>query len=130
MKKRVDRKQRNNTSAGKIANANRDDTDYLNQVSLIGRLSGASIEKSLPSGDKVVEFRVVIARKQKSVRSKKALVDTIDVAAWSSSTRKIAMKLNEHSWIAVNGSIRRRFWQSPAGLASRWQVEASEIKLI
>ena len=105
-------------------------SDYLNQVSLVGRLSGEPTEKRLPSGDKVVEFRVVIARDGKPSKSKKCLVDTIDVAAWSAVNRKIALKLNEHSWVVISGSIRRRFWQSPAGLASRWQVEASDISTL
>ena len=105
-------------------------SDYLNAVSLVGRLSGEPTEKSLPSGDKVVEFRVVIAREGKPSKSKKSMVDTIDVAAWSAVNRKIALKLNEHSWVAISGSIRRRFWQSPAGLASRWQVEASDISTL
>ena len=105
-------------------------SDYLNEVSLVGRLSGEPTEKSLPSGDKVVEFRVVIARDGKPSRGKKGLVDTIDVAAWSAGNRRIALKLNEHSWVSITGSIRRRFWQSPAGLASRWQVEASHISTL
>jgi single-strand DNA-binding protein len=106
------------------------ESEYLNEVTLIGRLSGSPTEKNLPSGDKVVEFRVVIPRKDKLSKSKKGMVDTIDIAAWSAINRKIAMKLNEHSWIAITGSIRRRFWQSPTGLASRWQVEASEISTL
>ena len=32
-------------------------SEYLNQVALIGRLSGEAKEKVLPSGSKVVEFR-------------------------------------------------------------------------
>jgi len=31
------------------------------------------------------------------------------------------------SWVEVKGSVRRRFWRAPTGLASRWQVEASEV---
>ena len=106
------------------------ESEYLNEVSLLGRLRGSLTEKNLPSGDKVVEFRVVIARKDKLSKSKKGMVDTIDIAAWSAINRKIAMKLNEHSWVAITGSIRRRFWQSPSGLASRWQVEASKISTL
>ncbi len=105
-------------------------TEYVNEVSLIGRLSGQPIEKSLPSGDKVVEFRVVIARNEKGSKRKKGLVDTIDVAAWSAINRKNALRLDENSWVSISGSIRRRFWQSPTGLASRWQVEASDISTI
>jgi len=120
------KKEKNRKEVGKkVVNS-----DYLNAVSLIGRLSGEPTEKILPSGDKVVEFRVVIAREGKPSKSKKSMVDTIDVAAWSAVNRKIALKLNEHSWVAISGSIRRRFWQSPAGLASRWQVEASDISTL
>ena len=101
--------------------------DYLNQVSLVGRLSGKAKEKVLPSGSRVVEFRLIVARADNESGSKQ-LVDTIDVATWKALGRKSALKFDENSWISVNGAIRRRFWQSPAGLASRWQVEASEIK--
>ena len=104
-------------------------SDYLNQVTLIGRLSGEATEKVLPSGSKVVEFRLIIER-EKDRSGSKQLVDTIDIATWSSAGRKSALKLDENAWISVNGAIRRRFWQSPTGLASRWQVEASEIKSI
>lgn len=103
--------------------------DYLNKVSLVGRLSGEAKEKILPSGSKVVEFRLIIER-EKDRSGSKQLVDTIDIATWSAVGRKSALKLDENAWISVNGAIRRRFWQSPTGLASRWQVEASEIKSI
>ena len=104
-------------------------SEYLNQVALIGRLSGEAKEKVLPSGSKVVEFRLIIGR-EKDRSGSKQLVDTIDIATWSSAGRKTALKLDQNGWISVNGAIRRRFWQSPTGLASRWQVEASEIKSI
>jgi single-strand DNA-binding protein len=104
-----------------------DDFEYLNEVSLIGRLSGVPIEKLLPSGDKVVEFRLVVGRAKNSSGKSKVSVDTIDVAVWGARNRKIALRFNENSWIEVEGAIRRRFWHSPNGLASRWQVEASEI---
>jgi len=103
--------------------------DYLNKVSLVGRLSGEAKEKILPSGSKVVEFRLIIER-EKDLSGSKQLVDTIDIATWSAVGRKSALKLDENDWISVSGAIRRRFWQSPTGLASRWQVEASEIKSI
>jgi single-strand DNA-binding protein len=108
----------------------RDSTgEYLNQVALIGRLSGEAKEKVLPSGSKVVEFRLIIER-EKDRSGSKQLVDTIDIAAWSAAGRKSALKLDENAWIKVNGAIRRRFWQSSTGLASRWQVEAREINSI
>jgi single-strand DNA-binding protein len=98
------------------------EVDYsLNDLLLRGRVSAPAIEKELPSGDKVVEFRLIITRLEREG------VDTLDIAAWSSKMRKAALSLKADEWIEVSGSIHRRFWQSPQGVASRWQVEASEI---
>ena len=99
--------------------------DYsLNDVVLRGRVSQEAIEKELPSGDKVVEFRLIITREKLSG------VDTLDVGAWSSKARRIALTLTTDEWVEVSGSIHRRFWSAPTGLASRWQVEAVEITRI
>jgi single-strand DNA-binding protein len=113
----------------KMAEIN-DKFEYLNEVAIIGRLSGSPIEKDLPSGDKVVELRIVVGRDKKSMLKSKVSVDTIDVAVWGARNRKMVLKFDQNSWIEVKGSIRRRFWHSPGGLASRWQVEASEISAI
>lgn len=96
-----------------------------NEVQLVGRVTSLAVEKLLPSGDRVVEFRVVIGR-EKSRGSKKE-VDSLDIAAWSSKTRRAALSLKVDTWVEIKGSVRRRFWRAPTGLASRWQVEASEV---
>jgi len=96
----------------------------LNEVKLRGRVSAKAIEKELPSGDKVVEFRLIVTR------TKQAGVDTLDIAAWSAKSRRAALSLAAGQWIQVSGAIHRRFWTSPMGLASRWQVEALEISRI
>jgi single-strand DNA-binding protein len=99
--------------------------DYsLNDVLLRGRVSKAAIEKELPSGDKVVEFRLIVSRE------KQPGVDTLDIASWSAKSRRTALTLNPDEWIEITGSIHRRFWSAPTGLASRWQVEALEISRI
>ena len=93
----------------------------LNDLLLRGRVSAPATVKELPSGDKVVEFRLIVSRIDRDG------VDTLDIAAWSGKTRKTALSLKGDEWIEVSGSVHRRFWQSPSGLASRWQIEASEI---
>lgn len=99
--------------------------DYsLNDVVLRGRVSQEAVEKELPSGDKVVEFRLIVSR------DKQPGVDTLDIAAWSSKSRRAALSLAPDEWIEISGSIHRRFWSGAAGLASRWQVEAVEISRI
>jgi single-strand DNA-binding protein len=96
--------------------------DYsLNDLLLRGRVSAPAIEKELPSGDKVVEFRLIVSRLER------AGVDTLDIASWTSKLRRSALTLKEGEWIEITGSIHRRFWSGAAGVASRWQVEAAEI---
>ena len=93
----------------------------LNDVLLRGRVTGEAVEKELPSGDKVSEFRIVISRSDRDG------VDTLDIAVWAAGLRRRAHSFKRDEWIEVSGSIRRRFWQSPTGLASRWQIEAKEL---
>jgi single-strand DNA-binding protein len=106
----------------KGANASEEYEDHsLNDVLLRGRVSAAANSKQLPSGDKVVEFRLIVTRAAREG------VDTLDIAAWSARMRKLALTLKPDEWIEISGSIHRRFWQSPAGVSSRWQIEAAEI---
>jgi single-strand DNA-binding protein len=99
-----------------------DESDYsLNDCLLRGRVSAQATDKELPSGEHVVEFRLIITRAEREG------VDTLDIAAWSAKSRRTALSLKPGEWVEVAGSIRRRFWQGPAGLASRWQVEGESI---
>lgn len=98
------------------------EVDYsLNDLLLRGRVSADAVSKKLPSGDTVVEFRLIVSRLEREG------VDTLDIAAWSAKMRKLALSLKPDEWIEVSGSVHRRFWQSPSGLASRWQIEAADI---
>jgi single-strand DNA-binding protein len=64
-----------------------DSTLALNDVLLRGRVSSIAVEKELPSGDKVAEFRIVIAR------GDEIGFDAIDISAWSSKLRRSASSL-------------------------------------
>ena len=102
--------------------AEEQEVDYsLNDLLLRGRVSADAVSKELPSGDTVVEFRLIVSRLEREG------VDTLDIAAWSAKMRKLALSLKPDEWIEVSGSVHRRFWQSPSGLASRWQIEAADI---
>lgn len=97
---------------------------YRNQVEIVGRLSKAPEEKTLPSGDLVVELRIIVERDDREG------VDTLDVATWRSPLRRRALTLKPEDWVRVKGVIRRRFWRSGAVVASRWQVEARELERV
>ena len=96
----------------------------LNDLLLRGRISAAAVEKELPSGDKLVEFRLIVSRERRDG------VDTLDIGAWSAKSRRMALSLKPDEWVEVSGAVHRRFWTGAGGLASRWQVEAVEISRI
>ncbi len=99
-----------------------EEIDYsLNDCLLRGRVSAPATDRELPSGEHVVEFRLIITRAEREG------VDTLDIAAWSSRVRRTALSLKAGEWVEITGSIRRRFWQGPTGLTSRWQIEAESI---
>ena len=98
--------------------------DYsVNEVKLVGWVTTIAMDRELPNGDLVTSFRIAITRPEGGV-------DTIDLEAWSQATRKKALKLKDGEWVAITGSIRRRFWKSGAGLASQWSVVTKSIKKV
>ncbi len=102
-----------------------EEADYsLNDCLLRGRVSAAATDRELPSGEHVVEFRLIITRTEREG------VDTLDIAAWSAKSRRTALSLKAGEWVEISGSVNRRFWQGPAGLASRWQIQAESISRI
>lgn len=104
--------------------------DVVNEVRLSGRVSGAPQLRELPSGDRVVQLRVVVrrdgpARPRGSGGS--ATVDTIDVACWPKALQRKAMRLQDGDLVELSGALRRRFWRAPTGPASRYEVEALSL---
>jgi single-strand DNA-binding protein len=106
-------------------------TTHANEVLLAGRVSGEVAERTLPSGDLVVQLRLVVPRGDQPARgngSCRATVDTIDVACWSSALRRKALRLREGMEVEVRGALRRRFWRAGGGPVSRYEVEARALR--
>lgn len=101
----------------------------VNEVVVGGRISGSPEERELPSGDTVVQLRLVVPRPGSRVRAGRggATVDTIDVACWTKALQRRAVRLKPGDVVTVRGALRRRFWRSPAGPASRYEVEATAL---
>lgn len=97
---------------------------YRNRVEITGRVSDTAIEKRMPSGESVVELRVIVGRDDREG------VDTLDIAAWKAPIKRKALSLKPEEWIKVKGVLRRRFWRAGTGIASRWQVEARELERV
>jgi len=98
------------------------DGEAVNEVHLRGRWVGGE-ERTLPSGDVVVVARVVVARAGGGV-------DTLDCAVWTRILRRRVLRLPEDSLVDLTGSLRRRFWRTPSGASSRYEVEVTQLRRI
>ncbi|MEW1953577.1 single-stranded DNA-binding protein [Terrabacter sp. NPDC080008] len=106
-----------------------------NEVRLGGRLAAPAEERELPSGDRIVTLRVVVARTPATGRRRQALegprratVDTIDVVCWTAATRRTALRLRADDLVEVDGALRRRFFGGATGRQSRYEVEATALR--
>lgn len=102
-----------------------------NEVLLVGRVSGSPEERTLPSGDRLVTWRLVVERgpgrrPPEGVRA--TTVDTFDCVAWATSVRRRASALLPDDIVEIQGQLRRRFWRAGGGAASRCEVEAASLR--
>ena len=104
-----------------------------NEVVLVGRVSGAPEERELPSGDRLVTWRLVVERgpgRRPPDGVRPTTVDTFDCVAWTAPSRRAAAALLAGDVVEVHGALRRRFWRTGAGAASRCQVEATSVRRV
>ncbi len=105
-----------------------------NEVRLVGRLGADAVSKTLPSGDVVVTFRVVTrriprARRPGAVGSEPGpQVDALDCVAWRADVRRSVTRWDAGDVVEVSGALRRRFWRTAAGPASRVEVEVTRAR--
>jgi single-strand DNA-binding protein len=103
-----------------------------NQVLLQGRLGAAANERELPSGDRVMTFRLVVGPRPpvcgRSGARSATTVDTIDCAVWSPRLRRSVGSFDKGDVLEVAGSLRRRFWQSGGSPISRYEVEVIHVQ--
>jgi len=115
----------------KVQEADAEDASRLgvNEVMVCGRISGLAEARELPSGDTVVQLRLVVPRSGPRARAGGggATVDTIDVVCWTKALQRKAVRLKPSDLVTVRGALRRRFWRSPGGPASRYEVEATVL---
>jgi single-strand DNA-binding protein len=105
-----------------------DTVEHRNEVLLVGRLSAAPEVRVLPSGDEITIWRLIVARDE--VTDGRSGQDTLDCTAWTARARKAAAAWAPGDVVEVEGALRRRFWKTPASLASRCEIEVSRVKRV
>jgi single-strand DNA-binding protein len=96
-----------------------------NLIMLRGRLAAEAVLRTLPSGDELCAFRLTVARPP----GERGRVDSIDCASTLSRVRRTVLRAEPGDLLEVSGSLRRRFWRSAGGLASRYEVLADSARL-
>lgn len=104
------------------------DNKAANSVQLVGHVSGEPIERQLPSGDRVVSFRVVVPRSTAARRRTRQSVDTVECSAWSATLRRTAARLVMGDLVTVSGELRRTFRRGGAGVRSWVTVDVDRIE--
>ena len=105
--------------------------ELCNEVRLVGRVPALAEERVLPSGDVLCVFRVAITRDPSSVGpsgSPRRHVDSLECVAWNGRVRRSALGWEVGDVVEVTGSLRRRFFRSAAGTASRVEVEVGSAR--
>lgn len=114
-------------SASGSAAPDADAETHLNAVSLRGRLSADPETRELPSGDRLLTFRLVIDRPPSRGEHRRR-VDTIDCAAWSGRVQRSVQAWGVGDVVSVEGHLRRRFRRSDTGPTSRVEVEVTKAR--
>lgn len=103
--------------------------EHVNEVRLVGRVTQAPEERVLPSGDAVWTFRLAVTRNGDRGKSKQT-VDALDCAVWAARPRRSVTSWRLGDEVEVCGAVRRRFFRSGGGAASRTEVEVRSGKVI
>lgn len=104
------------------------ETEWANEVRLVGRVSAAPQESVMPSGDVMLAFRVVVPRAPGG-RSRQR-VDALDCVAWLAAVRRSVGNWAVGDVVEVHGPVRRRFYRGAGGAVSRVEVEVKRVKRV
>lgn len=94
-----------------------------NDVFLRGRLATEPVIRELPSGDELWSFRLTVRR------SDSTRVDSIECATTNARCKRALSRAQPGDEMEVSGSLRRRFWRSATGPASRYEVEVATARV-
>jgi len=102
------------------------DPEVDNWVFLRGRLADEPVARELPSGDVLTVFRLTVARPS----GERGRVDSLECSTVRPRARRSLERAGIGEQLEVTGSLRRRFWRTPSGPASRYAVDVETVKVL
>jgi single-strand DNA-binding protein len=92
----------------------------MNVVTLRGRLSRPAEERTLPSGDRLVQLELTVARPGDKA-------DSVPVVCLDAPAAVAGLDVNDE--VVILGRVRRRFFKTAGGTQSRTEVVADQVVL-
>ena len=105
-------------------------TNTTNHVMVAGRVSQAAEVRTLPSGDELATFRIIVDRPAAALKRSKQKVDTFECVVWLAGLRKAVSKLEAGDAVEVTGQLRRRFSRAHGTPASFVSIEVEAISKV
>jgi single-strand DNA-binding protein len=107
----------------------------VNDVRLVGRVTGEPAAMELPSGDVLVTFRISVPRGVpagvQAVQARRAQgVDSVPCTVWIPRLRRSVLGWRAGDLVEVSGAVRCRFFQAGGATRSRVEVEAASARII
>ena len=97
--------------------------EHSNDVHLVGRVTADPVERELPSGDLLVQWRLSVERDPAQRTVSKATVDVLECCAVRAALRRTVGSWRAGDVVEIEGALRRRFWRAESGPQSRYEVE-------
>ena len=91
-----------------------------NDVVLRGRMSAPAELRTLPSGDILVSFRLVVRRPEPRARGQS--VDVLSCITYDRALQRRVAAWQPGDVVEVEGALQRRFWRTGNGTASVCEV--------
>lgn len=106
-----------------------DEASGANLVTLRGRVVGVPLERELPSGDRIITFRLSMPRERTAMTAgSRQATDWVDCVAWTARVRRTVAASLPGDTVNVEGALRRRFYRTPGGATTRLEVEALRVR--
>jgi single-strand DNA-binding protein len=102
----------------------------VNEVRLRGRVSRSPAEVTLPSGDKLWTFRLIVDRPASRRSRRGAAVDALECSAWTVRAQRAVSRWMPGDVVEVEGAVRRRFFRVAGGASSRVEIEVTAARVI
>jgi single-stranded DNA-binding protein len=101
--------------------------EHVNEIVLIGRLSGEPEWRALPDEREVAVWRLIV--EHRGARSPQDAIDTIRCVSYDPVVQAGVRGWSHGDVIEVRGALRHRFWRAPTGPRGLYEVEAGTVTL-